>query len=424
MKMILLRHALKSYGDFFRVAIKYFFIVFQFPRLTLLFLFIFALICLEVEAHEIRGTVSLQARLFPNPPIHPDQEQHSFSIAAAPEYIHRFDDGSLFAFLPFVRLDSADPESTHFDIRDLSYIWSKDAWDVRVGIRTEFWGVVESVNLVNIINQTDLVENPEMKDKLGQPMLNVSYTHPWGTFDFFMLPYFRERTFSGEKGRLRLGLVVDTDNPIYESAAEEHHIDFAFRYFQSIRELDIGISQFIGTARDPFPTIASQGGQFIIRPLYQQIRQTGVDLLLVTGSWIWKFEGIYRDASITRNYFAMVGGLEYVFDGFLETGMDLGVFLEYLYDHRDGDEFTVNEDDFLVGLRLGFNDLRTTSIQVSALIDRDTGAWFPLIKATTRLDNHWRLSLRYLGLVDQPRSDIFFDLRDDDFFEVELTYYF
>jgi hypothetical protein len=392
--------------------------------LAFLWFALFGFLRTDIEAHEIRGSASLQARLFPNPPIHSGQEDHSFSFAAAPEYIHRFADNSVFTFLPFVRLDSADSERTHFDIRDLSYTWSKDAWEIRFGVRREFWGVVESVNLVNVINQIDLVENPEQKDKLGQPMFNVSYSHEWGTFDFFMLPYFRERTFTGEGGRLRFGLVIDTDNPIYESAAEEHHIDFAFRYFHSIQELDVGISYFMGTSRDAIPILGFSGGQLTLRPLYQQIRQTGLDLLWVTGSWIWKFEGIYRYASITRDYYAAVGGLEYIFDGFLETGMDLGIFLEYIYDERDGAEFTVNEDDVLVGLRFVFNDIRTTSIQASATFDLDTNTWFALVKASTRLDSHWRLSLRYIGLVDQPPEDIFFDLRDDDFFEVELTYFF
>lgn len=409
-------HNLKGANPFSRILIL--------PLLAFLYCSLFGFARTGADAHEIRGSASLQARIFPNPPIHPGQEDNSFSVAAAPEYIHRFADNSVFTFLPFARLDSADSERTHIDIRDLSYTWSQDKWEIRFGVRREFWGVVESVNLVNVINQIDLVENPEQKDKLGQTMLNASYSHEWGTFDFFILPYFRERTFTGKGGRLRFGLVVDTDNPIYESAAEEHHIDFAFRYFHSIHELDVGVSYFMGTSRDPIPTLDFVDGKFTLRPLYQQIRQTGLDLLWVTGSWIWKFEGIYRYASITRDYFALVGGLEYIFDGFLATGMDLGIFLEYLYDERDGAEFTINEDDVLVGLRLTFNDLRTTSIQASATFDLDTSTWFALIKATTRLDSHWRLSLRYIGLVDQPPQDIFYDLRDDDFFEVELAYYF
>ena len=386
--------------------------------------FIFLLILfVNVEAHQIRGKVSIQTRLFLNDPIHSGQEDHSFSLTAAPEYFHQFDDGSLFPFLPFIRVDATDSERTHFDIRDLSYIWSQGGFELRVGVRKEFWGVVESIDLVDIINQTDLVESPFGEEKLGQPMVNLSYSDVWGTFDFFLLPYFRERTFPGKKGRLRLGLVVDTDQPLFESAAEENHIDFAFRYFHTIQKLDIGVSHFVGTSRDPIARIGIKDGEFVIRPFYEQISQTGVDLLLVTGNWIWKFEGIYRDASVSTDYFAMVGGLEYVFDGIGGTGMDLGVFLEYLYDDR-GDKLSATEGDFLVGLRLAFNDVRGTSVLVAVTQDRDTDARFPVLIATTRLSDHWRFSMEYRGFMNQPREDIFLDLRDDDFFKMELAYYF
>jgi len=119
----------------------------------------------------------------------------------------------------------------------------------------------------------------------------------------------------------------------------------------------------------------------------------------------------------------MVGGLEYVFDGIWNTGMDLALILEYLYDER-GEQLAVNEDDVVFGFRWAFNDVQGTSIQASITMDLDTDSWFPLIKATTRLSSHWRLSLRYLGLVDQPPEDLFFDLREDDFFEVQLAYFF
>ena len=174
---------------------------------------------------------------------------------------------------------------------------------------------------------------------------------------------------------------------------------------------------------DPLARIGIKDGEFVIRPFYQQISQTGVDLLLVTGKWIWKFEGIYRDASVSTNYYAMVGGLEYIFDGIGGTGMDLGVFLEYLYDDR-GDELSVTEDDFFVGLRWAFNDVRGTSILVGVTQDVDTDVRFPVLKASTRLDSHWRLSMEYRGLMNQTREDIFYDLREDDFFQMELAYHF
>ena len=88
---------------------------------------------------------------------------------------------------------------------------------------------------------------------------------------FFLLPYFRERTFSGKEGRLRLRLPIDTDDPIYESAAEEHHIDFAFRYFQTVKNMDVGISHFIGTARTLFRSLLSKGANSSCSPFTSKL---------------------------------------------------------------------------------------------------------------------------------------------------------
>ena len=66
-----------------------------------------------------------------------------------------------------------------------------------------FWGVTELRHLVDIINQTDLVENLDGEQKLGQPMVQLTLLKDWGTLDFFAMPYFRERTFTGPDGRPR-----------------------------------------------------------------------------------------------------------------------------------------------------------------------------------------------------------------------------
>ncbi len=91
---------------------------------------------------------------------------------------------------------------------------------MRAGIGKVFWGVTEALHLVDIINQTDLVENPDGEQKLGQPLLKFSLERDWGILDFYALPGFRERTFPGEAGRLRTHPRVDTDLASYASDAK------------------------------------------------------------------------------------------------------------------------------------------------------------------------------------------------------------
>jgi len=43
-----------------------------------------------------------------------------------------------------------------------------------VGINSVFWRVVESNHLVDILNQTDLIEDIDGEEKLGQPMISLS----------------------------------------------------------------------------------------------------------------------------------------------------------------------------------------------------------------------------------------------------------
>ena len=65
------------------------------------------------------------------------------------------------------------------------------------------------------------------------------------------LPYHRARTFPGRAGRLRLPLVVEAEHIEYESEAKERHVDLAARYSHSFGLLDLGMSAFNGTSREP-----------------------------------------------------------------------------------------------------------------------------------------------------------------------------
>ena len=163
----------------------------------------------------LTGYVAAEGRLFFHDPLFADQEEHNASLVAQPEYYYQWESGGLFTFTPFGRVDSADSERTHWDIRELYYLHAQDWWSFRFGLARVFWGATEFVHLVDVVNQTDLVEHIDGEDKLGQPMLQFTASRDWGTLDIFVLPYFRERTFPGQEGRLRPALVIDTDDAVY-----------------------------------------------------------------------------------------------------------------------------------------------------------------------------------------------------------------
>ena len=261
-------------------------------------------------AFEVNGHVSVEGRLFAHDPLYPDQVRNNGSIALEPEFYQARDMDYSLTFVPFLRIDSADSERTHFDIRELNLLLVGDPLEVSIGFGKVFWGVTEFVHLVDIINQTDLVESIRGEDKLGQPMLHLSAPSFFGVFDFFVLPYFRERTFPGSHGRLRTSLVVDTDNPVYESSSEQHHMDFAIRYSQVFNFGDFGIYYFKGTGRDPsFIPAVKDSGEAVLLPYYRQIDQVGADLQIVAGSWLWKLEALYQDNAYD-SFYSATGGFE------------------------------------------------------------------------------------------------------------------
>ena len=113
-----------------------------------------------------------------------------------------------FALTLFGRHDSLDDRRSHADIRELSWHFISDTWELKAGIDKVFWGVTESNHLIDVINQTDLVDSVDGEKKLGQPMLHWSTVQNWGIIDAFLLPYFRERRFAGDEGRLKTTLPI------------------------------------------------------------------------------------------------------------------------------------------------------------------------------------------------------------------------
>ena len=378
----------------------------------------------QAWALDLRGFMEGEARPFFTSASFPGQKDHTVSLALNPEIFHQFDNGSQFYFIPFFRYDHSDKERTHFDLRELDFIYSGDFGSLRLGVRKVFWGVTETVHLVDIVNQTDFLEGLDGEDKLGQPMFNVSLVQDWGILDFFVLPYFRERTFPGRGGRLRPPLLIDTNNPRYESPAEEWHTDFAVRYFQNIEKWDIGLSFFSGTSREPTFDIGFKDSEPVLIPFYEQIQQAGIDLLYVYGNWIWKWEAIYRWDMRPEDYFASTFGYEYTFSGVFGTGMDVGILTEWSFDERKEMGTSLFQNDLTIGLRWGWNDIKGIEILFALVQDLENPTKTFFIEASSRLDEHWRLTVEARGIWDLPDDDFFIFFRDEDFAQITLAYHF
>ena len=123
---------------------------------------------------------------------------------------------------------------------------------VLFGSDVVFWGVADSYNPTNIINQQDQFSGIGKDSQIGQPMARASFdTETLGTFSFFGLIGFQEPEYWDKKTRLRFDTLPDGNQALFEGG--ERDFDFAFRNTNTVSlasgSLDYAISLFSGTMR-------------------------------------------------------------------------------------------------------------------------------------------------------------------------------
>jgi hypothetical protein len=367
----------------------------------------------------------IEGRWFPQDPMDPAQESQGLSLHLQTEYHTSWDDGEQsFTFKPFLRLDQRDDARTHFDIREAVWIRAGEDWEVRLGIDKVFWGVTEVYHLVDIVNQTDVLENPDGEQKLGQPLLKYSMERDWGTLDAYLLPWFRERPYPGREGRLRSHPRVDVDQARYDNDLEDHYPGFALRWSRSIGDWDLGVTHFHGTSREPRLTPGVDGGgRPVLIPNYDLIDQTGIDAQATLGDWLWKLEAIRR-SGWGKSYIAATGGFEFTRVGIAGTDADLGLLMEVMYDEREDAATTPFNQDVFLGLRWVANDVPGSEVLGGVVVDWDNGGRFFNLEASRRVGGAWKASLQMRAWSSIDRTDPVYAFYRDDYVEARLTRYF
>ena len=397
----------------------------------------------EAEAPQIKvelsGRLSAESRAFPAETSFSGQRSLASGFVAEPTLHVENADGRSFTLTPFFRYDHADPRRTHFDLREAYLLLFGDAgdggWEVRLGLGQVSWGVTESQRLVDVVNQVDFVEHPNGEVKLGQPMAHVTWFGDWGTIEVLGMSYHRARTFPGRRGRLRLPLVIDHDNVQYESSAGQWHLDFASRYSHSLGPLDLGVSIFDGTSREPFLLPGGEvDGEPALIQYYGQIRQFGLDAQLTVGSWLLKAEAIQRAGALNligreQAYGATVLGAEHTLYAVAGDDADLSLVGEWSYDSR-GPNATPSrspvplENDIFFAARIAFNDIQSTELTVGVVVDARRATRTLSVEFGRRISNRWSLRAEAVGLLGVDEADLHYNMRHDSFFDVSLSYNF
>ena len=391
------------------------------------------LVCTQLAAAQSNqsfdGSLELEQRVFVHRVDDTDNANRGqTSVRLQMEYFRDWNSGAdQFVIEPFARVDSDDEARSHLDLRQFLYSKIYDNAELSIGVGRVFWGVTESQHLVDIINQTDGVENIDGEDKLGQPMIRYTYFADFGTVEAFALPYFRPRTLAGEDSRLNGGLIVRDDVAHYEAASGTSHFDYALRYKTTFGDWDVGLSWFDGTARDPDLLRLANPFTGTTEAYYAQITQAGLDLQLTTGAWLYKLEAIQRDFDDASyaSYSAATVGTEYTLVGIFNSVYDLGLLAEYVWDERDKPIDTVFQNDLFIGARLALNDMADSQILFGLsndLDETDSRAWF--IEGSTRIGAATTLNIEARIFDAQAPSDPLSRFDQHSFVQIGLEYFF
>src|SRR5215208_1443997 len=368
------------------------------------------------------GWLESEIRLFPHTGLYADQQRRLYpalggelrlvgTLARREQHEHRW------ALTGFARGDLEDGHRSHLELREASWTWQPADWQLRAGMLMEFWGVTESNRLVDVVNQRDQREAPDIDAKLGQP--GIAWTGPaaGGTLEVLALTYHRPRTFGLGAGRFRPppSFVVA---PLYESAAGRRRVDWAGRWSTRARALDVGLSHFWGTSREPgFRDDAPP------QPRYAVMHQTGLDAQLTLGALLLKAEAI-RHEEERHTIGAVATGGEYVLGNVAGTGGDVVVFAELTLDERRARTLTGLDRDLFLAARWNPNDEAGTEFTVGGTLDLSRGANVVRLEGSRRWSGSWRLTGEALLIGYQQAPEFGYLMRRDSFVRAGLARHF
>ena len=344
---------------------------------------------------EIIGELSFDNRYFFNAGLQEQKKNHT-SFSFSPE-IFQDNSNRIFHFKVKLRKDSEDSGRNLNDIQELYLINILEDKEIKYGVSKEFWGVTETSHRVDIINQTDFTEGFDGEEKLGQPMIKISLERQWGLLDIYTLLGFRERNFSGKKGRLRLPLPINEKGSLYSSSSKNKRADFAVRWSNYYDDFDIAISHFSGTSREPrFLPSANKINELV--PVYEVIDQTGLEIQYLLDSLAIKGEVISRSGQGER-FTAATYGLEYTQVGVLQSRIDLGWVVEFNHDDR------LESSPFVLGTRFSFNDIYDSQILSGFILNDKSKELGFLLEASRRIGECCLLSLEGIYFDDTEEDN-------------------
>jgi len=380
-------------------------------------------LCAPAHGQSVRGSLGAETQIYPDAPLYPDQNRDHFQVSTYATLNASADLGNArFDMELFGRIAPDATKEASGDVRQAFVRVPFGNAEVKAGILTEKWGVLEAWNPVDIINQSDLIEDFQGKVKLGQP--GVLMTLPLGdaTVSFFGTNVARSRRFGQDEDRFQVlpARVVDEHFEGGRSSPTG-----AIRVELPIGPVNVAVSQFIGTAREPVLTaVVGPTGLEGFRASYERISQTSFEAALVLGDSVIKTEVIHQRTNEGASWGGGVG-IETSFSKIANGPGDLTLYAEAYGDSRADDAaVTPFQRDVFLGARYTFNDTDDTLLELRNTHDLEWGSDLIELRASRRVLQDAVFTFSLLKVANEDRDPALSSLSRDTQIKLQLAQFF
>lgn len=287
----------------------------------------------------------------------------------------------------FGRLDSRDFNRTVFIVEELWGEVKLGDFEIRVGADLLNWTATEAFHPADIVNARNLDSDAESYEKIGEPMVALSYDVGNGSLTAYFFPYYSEAIFPAQSSRLSFippGVTVGDNIRMRADGSlteENFGLQGALRFTQSFEGIDLSLHVVHHMDRSQ-PEVLFDPELGLPRALFRTVTQVGGTFQQVIDGTIIKVEAGYRvfaqpEGGITRlgpvqdrDHLQLAVGLEY---GWLIDDADLTILAEaqsyFFVDDEVRANLGVFQRDALIGARLSMNDTAGTEILLSSIVD-------------------------------------------------------
>lgn len=139
---------------------------------------------------------------------------------------------------------------------------------------------------------------------------------------------------------------------------------------------------------------------------------------------LWKFESFIRANDLQETVIAFAVGGEYTIGNIAQSGLDIGLLAEYLFDNRDELAVTSLDNDLFSGMRLALNDVQDTQLLLGGIVGLGRSTKIVSVEGSRRLWSSWKVALEARIFSDVSSEEFLFFLQNDSFLQFRLSTFF